>query len=57
MINREISPLDSVALTIVNVKSEQPSKVVYNIIPNYIEIVAYIRCLDNSSRNYIKGNN
>lgn len=53
MINREISPLDSVALTIVNVKSEQPSKVVYNVIPNYVEIVASVRCLDNSSRDYV----
>lgn len=53
MINREISPLDSVALTIVNVKSEQPSKVVYNVIPNYVEIVASVRCLDDTSRDYV----
>ena len=53
MISREISPLDSVSLSIVNVKSEQPSKVVYNIIPNYVEIIASVRCLDNKMRDYI----
>ncbi|MGL4365223.1 MAG: M20 metallopeptidase family protein [Cetobacterium sp.] len=53
MMSREISPLDSVSLSIVNVKSEQPSKVVYNIIPNYVEIIASVRCLDNKMRDYI----
>ncbi|WP_343344283.1 M20 family metallopeptidase [Terrisporobacter petrolearius] len=53
MISREISPLDSVCISIVNVKSEQPDRVAYNIIPNYVEIVASVRCLDEKLRNYI----
>ena len=53
MIAREISPLDSVTLSVVNIKSEQPEKPAYNIIPNYVDIVTSVRCLDNNMRKYI----
>lgn len=53
MASREISALDSTCISIVNVKSEQPDRVAYNIIPNYVEINASVRCLDNKLRDYV----
>lgn len=53
MVSREVSALDSTCVSIVNVKSEQPDMLAYNIIPNYVEILASVRCLDNKLRDYI----
>ncbi|MGL4911626.1 MAG: M20 metallopeptidase family protein [Romboutsia sp.] len=53
MASREISALDSVCISIVNVKSEQPEQLAYNIIPNYVDILASVRCLDNKLRDYV----
>ncbi|NEU04303.1 M20 metallopeptidase family protein [Clostridium senegalense] len=53
IVSRELSATDSVALSIVNVKSEQPEHAVTNIIPNYVEMMASVRSLDNNLRDYI----
>lgn len=53
MLSREFSALDSTCISIVNVKSEQPDRPAYNIIPNYVEIKASVRCLENKSRDYV----
>lgn len=56
MVSREVSALNSVCLSIVNVKSEQPSggTMVYNIIPNYVEIVASVRCIEKNLREFME---
>lgn len=53
IVSRELSPTDSVALSISNIKSEQLEQAVTNVIPNYVDVMGAIRCLDDNLRDYI----
>ncbi|RDY23303.1 amidohydrolase [Romboutsia maritimum] len=54
ILTRENDVQNPIVLSISNIKSEQPKSAVSNIIPNYVEIIGTVRCLENYSRNFIK---
>ncbi|MBC8632743.1 M20 metallopeptidase family protein [Paeniclostridium hominis] len=53
MLTRENDAQNPVVVSISNIKSEQPETPVYNIIPNYVEILGTVRCLESESRDFI----
>ena len=53
ILTRENDVQNPVVVSISNIKSEQPVTPVYNIIPNYVEILGTVRCLENESRDFI----
>lgn len=53
IITRENDAQNPIVISISNIKSEQPSTPVYNIIPNYVEILGTVRCLENISRDFV----
>ncbi|WP_250675632.1 M20 family metallopeptidase [Paraclostridium ghonii] len=50
---RENDVQNPIVISIANIKSEQPSTPVYNIIPNYVELLGTVRCLENESRDFV----
>jgi amidohydrolase len=53
ILTRENDAQNPVVISIANIKSEQPLSPIYNIIPNYVEILGTVRCLENVSRDFV----
>lgn len=53
ILTRENDVQNPIVISISNIKSEQPATPVYNIIPNYVEILGTARCLENESRDFV----
>lgn len=53
ILTRENDVQNPIVISIANIKSEQPATPVYNIIPNYVEVLGTVRCLENESRDFV----